>query len=427
MTETVTLKQASESFDAFYVPRFEISASGASLPGGVVRDVLQLTYNDSTTEIDSFDITVNNWDPDKRQFKYTGAEASVLGDNATQRLFNPGAAEFELKLGYGAKLLTMMRGTTVSLEPSFPASGAPTLTVRALNALHQLRSRQHQDRWPNRRLAADRVKMSRIAQDIGTRTNENGCRFPLPVRISDSALRGEPVLDSMTQDNQYDIDFLLIQARKLGYVVYVDLEAVSRTEVREVLYFGPPDALHPGVPDVQYELKWGQSLIDFTPRLSTANFVSAVEIRSWNRQSNQPIRPRVTTSAADLRRFNITTNVDLLDLVQRRDTLGLPLDSCREREHVEVTQPQFTLAQAERAAAGKLIERLQGLVEATGTTIGLPNLRAGQKVRIDNVGERFSGIYAVTKTTHTFNDSGYTTRFTAHRERPLPSATGSPG
>ena len=420
MTQPVTLKKAAEGFGDFYVPRFEISASGRNLAGGVVRDVLQVTYNDSTTEIDSFDITVNNWDPETREFKYTGAEKKVLGDNATQQLFNPGAAEFELKLGYGSELLTMMRGTTVSLEPSFPASGAPTLTVRALNALHQLRSRQHQDRWPNRRLPRARAKMSLVAQDIGTRRNEGGCHFPLPVRISERALRREPVLDSVTQDNQYDIDFLLIQARKLSYVVYVDLEPIGRNAVREVLYFGPPDDLHPGVPDVQYQLKWGISLIDFTPKLSSANFVSAVEIRSWNRETNRAIRPKVTTSTADQQRFGITTNVDLLELVQKRDTLGLALDSCREREHVEVKEPQFTLAQAERSAAGKLTERLQKLVEATGTTVGLPNLRAGQKVQIDGVGERFSGIYAVTKTTHTFNDSGYTTKFTAHREKPLP-------
>ena len=425
MTQQISLPAAAGRFADFYVPRFEIAiaASGTGLATGVVRDVLQVTYNDSTTDIDSFDITINNWDPETRDFKYVGAETSVQGDNATQRLFNPGAAVFELKLGYGSELLTMMRGTTTSLEPSFPASGAPTLTVRILNALHQLRSRQHRDRWPNTRVSRTQVQMSRIAQDIGNRRNENGCHFPLPVRISDRALRREPVLDSVTQDNQFDIDFLLIQARKLGYVVYVDQEPAGGDGVREVLYFGPPDDQHPGVPDVQYELKWGISLIDFTPKFSAADQVSAVEIRSWNRDTNQPIRPRVTTSDADLKRWAITTNTDLLPLLTQRDTFGLPLDSCRAREEVEVRQPQFTLAQAERAAAGMLTERLQKMVQATGTTIGLPNLRAGQKVRIDGIGRRFSGNYFITGTTHTFNDNGYLTRFTAHREGPLPGGS----
>src|SRR5471032_1718152 len=143
MTQQLTVPGESTRFADFCVPRFEISSSGRTVSTGVVRDVLQVTYNDSTTEIDSFDITVNNWDATARTFKYVCGEESVLGDTPVQQLFNPGAGEFELKLGYGSELVTMMRGTTTSLEPSFPAGGAPTLTVRALNALHQLRSRQH--------------------------------------------------------------------------------------------------------------------------------------------------------------------------------------------------------------------------------------------------------------------------------------------
>ena len=50
--------------------------------------------------------------------------------------------------------------------------------------------------------------------------------------------------------------------------------------------------------------------------------------------------------------------------------------------------------------------------------MGLPDLRAGQKVRITKLGTRFSGTYFVIKTTHTLGDGGYTTKFTARREAP---------
>ena len=39
MTQQVTLGKAAEGFGDFYVPRFEVSASGRDLAGGVVRDV----------------------------------------------------------------------------------------------------------------------------------------------------------------------------------------------------------------------------------------------------------------------------------------------------------------------------------------------------------------------------------------------------
>src|SRR5690242_9404274 len=126
----LSVPSASKTFRDFYVPRFEIIASSTGLEPGVLRDVEQVTYNDSITEIDSFDLIVNNWDPVKRAFKYIGDEQSGLGDTPLQKLFNPCAGEFELRLGYGAALATIMHGATTSLEPQFPSSGAPTLTVR---------------------------------------------------------------------------------------------------------------------------------------------------------------------------------------------------------------------------------------------------------------------------------------------------------
>jgi phage protein D len=63
-----------------------------------------------------------------------------------------------------------------------------------------------------------------------------------------------------------------------------------------------------------------------------------------------------------------------------------------------------------------LLERSKDLVRASGTSIGLPELRAGQRVKIAGVGSRFSGEYFVTDTTHTINDSGYITRFNGRRE-----------
>jgi phage protein D len=410
-----TLVQASARFGHFYVPRFELEASGTNLDPAVLHDVMRVSYTDSISEIDSFDLTVNNWDAATQRLKYVGAEQNdVQGDTSLQRLFNPGAAEFELRMGYGSELATMMKGSTTSLEPSFPGGGAPTLTVRALNVLHKLRTRQHRDHWPNSRVARGRVKISRIAQDIGQRRNEGGCRFPLRVRIDENALAREPVLDYVAQDNQCDIDFLLAQARLIGYVVYIGVERLARGRTREVLHFGPSEARAAGAPEAIYELKWGASLMDFTPRLSTANQVRSVTVRSWNRETNRRINERITLDASGLR-----VNEDLWPLLERRER-------CLEREEIVVDEPQFTEAQARRRATALLSDRLKQMVEAEGTTVGLPDLRAGQRVRIVGLGRRFSGEYFVTKTTHTIDDGGYQTKFTARREAGLPAPAQPP-
>ena len=72
----VTLRDESKLQGNFYVPRFEIKIAGANLPQNVLRDVLQVTYSDNVKELDSFEFTVNNWDAEKREFKYVGSETT---------------------------------------------------------------------------------------------------------------------------------------------------------------------------------------------------------------------------------------------------------------------------------------------------------------------------------------------------------------
>ena len=47
----------------FYVPAFRVRVRGQELLKAEY-DVLNVTYTDSDKEMDSFDLTVNNWDPD---------------------------------------------------------------------------------------------------------------------------------------------------------------------------------------------------------------------------------------------------------------------------------------------------------------------------------------------------------------------------
>ncbi|HEX6323545.1 MAG TPA: hypothetical protein VFZ36_07460, partial [Vicinamibacterales bacterium] len=385
----ITVPEAARTFGDFYVPRFEITAGGAAIPSSVLRDVVQVTYNDSTTEIDSFDITVNNWDATERRFKYVGSETNTRSTDPLHTLFDPCARDFELKLGYGSEMYSIVKGSPASIEPAFPAGGSPTLNVRALNVLFKLRTKQYRDHWT-------RKKISQVAEDIGRRNERDGCRrFPIPIRLAPASVRRrEPTLLYVSQENQYDIDFLLLEARKIGYVVYVDTEPQRRGPARDVLYFGPSNARQPGVPDVTYELKWGISLIDFTPKLSTANQVRQIEVRSWDRSTNRSIRKIARANHPDIR-----VNRDLLHYVDPGRPCGGA--GCRPREEVSVNEPQYTPDQAERRAVALMEERLKQLVEASGTTVGLPNLRAGQRVRIAGLGARFSGTYFVIKTTHT--------------------------
>jgi phage protein D len=394
----VTLRDESKRQGDFYVPRYEIKIAGANLPQNVLRDVLQVTYNDNVKELDSFELTVSNWDAAKREFKYVGSETKgSLETNPLHRIFDPCRHEVELSMGYSSDLVLMMKGNFTTMEPNFPSSGGPTVNLRALNVLHKLRTEQFTYAWPNER-------ESSIAKSLGTLTDKHGKKlFPLPVEIDANALGKEHPIVYVAQNNQYGIDFLLTRARRVGYVVFVKEEERERGRVvkQRRVYFGPSDANHPGLRAVTFELKWGVSLIDFKPTLTTANQIKSVTVRGWNRETKEPI-----TGTASLDNPEFKLNRDLYKLLEQCDARG---------EHV-VDEPIFDPEQARKRAQAILLERSKELVKASATCVGLPDLRAGQRVRISGLGVRFNGEYFVTDTTHTISDSGYITKFNARRE-----------
>src|SRR5215510_2814994 len=224
--QVVTLREISLKQGDFYVPRFEIKIAGANLRLDVLRDVIQVTYKDSIKELDSFELTINNWDADKRDFKYVGSETKESLDekepksyNPLHRLFQPCRHEVEVFMGYGGDLKLMLKGNFTTMEPSFPSSGGPTLTVRGLNVLHKLRTKQYSYAWTKKtesQIAKDLEKLP----DPGSKGKK---RFPLPVEINerDPTVRDEKPIEYVAQTNQYDIDFLLARARRVGYVVFI--------------------------------------------------------------------------------------------------------------------------------------------------------------------------------------------------------------
>ena len=392
----ITMEQESKKQRSFYAPQFQIKIENTGLAPNVLRDVMQLTYKDNINEIDSFEITVNNWDAARRDFKYVGTEEPQLLDpdnpgSRTDHIFDPCNKVVDIYMGYLDDTLTlMMRGNFTTLEPNFPAAGAPTLSVRGLNVLHELRRKQYTYSWAGK-------TDSQIAKDIASRKDKQTGRkrFPIPIEIDTNEAPDEPPLDFVSQQNQYDIDFLFQRARQRGYVV-----CIRETDPR-TLYFGSSTGSAPGSHEDMFELRYPGSLIEFKPTLTTANQVKSVTVRGWNRKTKEPINETVTLDDPKLNR-----NTDLYGLLKK----------CDPREEQVVNEPIFTRKQARARAIALLKERQKEMVKCTGSTVGLPELRAGRKVRIKGVGPVFSGTYFVTETTHTIGGNGYTTSFSARRE-----------
>ncbi|MGY1636833.1 phage late control D family protein [Geodermatophilus sp. SYSU D00742] len=360
----------------FYVPAFELRLRGASAPRDVIRDVTQVSFKDSLIDVDSFDVTINNWDADSRAFKYSD-----------DYLFDPGT-QVELWMGYhDSSLQLMITGEVVELRPSFPASGQPTLTIHGMNLLHRLRKEQRSRSYVDK---TDTEIATLIAADLGV---------TLAPASADVRMR-EPRNAYLVQDNAYDIVFLLDRARRIGYELRVDEIGTDGTVQSRRLVFAPSTT----VARPTYELRYGQSLIEFQPNLSTANQVGSVVVRGWD--------------AANKKSFEHTATLD--DLKTRglgpQGRNATLYRSFQDRKEVIATAVVGSKAEAEQLALETLQLIAKGLVTGSGSVVGLPDLRAGSVVMISGIGTRFDGRYFVTETTHTIGDGGYTTQFGFRRE-----------
>ncbi len=367
----------------FYVPHFELRIAGRKLKYDTVRDVMQVTYHDSIEEIDSFELTINNWDAQEGAFKY---EPPSLPEYKT--LFDPGQ-KVELSMGYLDNLRLMLVGEITTIEPNYPETGAPTLAVRGLNVLHTFRKQQHTYSWEGKRY-------SEIALEIGSSpVTKDKPGLGVNVQVSRKAMDKEPKEEFVYMNNQFDILFLLQMARKLGYSLYLDLDENGE----QFLYFGPALDLR----NVTYELEWGKTLSSFRPTLTTVNQIEEVTVRGWDRRAKKPIEGHAKLGEGDA----ATINADQTSVA-----------SAIKGRHEVITSEPVRDQKAADALAGKILrDQLQEMVKAAGATVGLPDLRAGRKLNIKKLGSRIDGEYFVVDSTHTINDSGYRTTFNARREK----------
>lgn len=358
----------------FYVPSFELKLHGRTLSKEIVRDVIQVSYRDNIQEVDSFEVTINNWDAEKRDFKYSD-----------DHRFDPGE-KIELWMGYFGKdpLRLMIKGEITSLRPTFPTSGQPTLAISGLNVLHRLRSKQESHAY---------VKMndSQIARQIGGR---------LGVEINTDEVSKVEQYNYLFQDNQYDIVFLMERARHIGCEIMVEENGQNGQSQPSALRFIPSV----NVKRTNYKLKFGRDLIEFRPELTTARQVGEVTVRGWDAKNKRPIVATATRS-------QIRTKG-----VGRRGGQAAIEQSFNQRKEIIVNHPIESEAEA-RTLARETLERIaKDMVKGSGSSVGLPDLRAGSILFIEGLGDRFTGRYFVTATTHAIGDSGYTTQFECRRE-----------
>jgi phage protein D len=395
--------------ETFYVPHVEVYARGQKVPSNIIDDILSVTYRDSVNEIDSFTVEINNWDAEKLKFKFAPPSTPDFAG-----IFDPGA-KIELWMGYADQTRRMMRGTVTSLEPNFPESSPSTLTITGLNELQQFRTEKHTRTWLDG--SKGDTDIAKELCGLPVKKGQAGLGIAIDAHPDPNEARETFVY----MNSQYDIAFLLERARRHAYEVYL-----KDKDGKPALYWGlSEDKASAPV----YRLEWGKSLLSFKPRLATAKQIASVEVRGWDRKSNSAIDEKY--SLDDLWKDQNKSSAEITRLKQIRKAY-------EDRNEVVTDQPVHNKTEAKKLARSILENRDNKLIEASGATIGLPDLRAGVSLEvvgfgaqtgadgtITGAGSDFDGEYFVTETTHTIGGGGYRTEFSARRTGPLPQKSGA--
>lgn len=351
----------------YYVPTYRIKLGGKNVSDHD-SDFLSVQFKDSIKDLSGFELTLNNWnDGDGASapgFKYSDDEHNfVLG----QRV--------ELQIGYAdmPRLETMMIGEITALDPQFPSSGAPTITIRGLDRLHRMRNRPQTRTW-------ERMTDDEIARKIA---DDNQMGFE-----GDAT---SPRHQLVPQNNLDSIAFLLERAKRINFEVFVRNDRLVFRKPRETA-------------DAELALEWGTSLVSFSPSLTLARQISKVTVRFWDKDKGELVEKTVDRKKLAELAGGGKDGGKVLE-----EALGEPKEEIITREAITSEED------AQNLAVSVLTRSSYAFVTGTAQTVGTPRLRAGTTVELRKLGKKFDGKYYVTESTHRIDASGYQTTISVRK------------
>jgi len=349
------------TYKDFYVPHFELLVGGKdAVRSGM--EIVSVTVDNTLDAADQASFTVSNaFDVENREIRWFDQELRLDG-------------KLEVHLGYTDVLQTIFTGVMTSIKVNFPSGGMPQLEVTAFDLSHPMTRNKKSFSWDN-------FKDSDIANTLAS-------RYHLNTQADDKAtVEDTQVQHRQTkQDNQSDFEFLKKRADEYGFEFFV---------FNGTLFFRKPAYEEEPV----VELKWGETLMSFSPELNIADQVQGVEVRGWDVRTKREIVGRARVGEEPGRE-------------QGRQSGGQRLQAGAGEEAIErVRRPVYTQQEADNLAKSILMQITEGFVKGSGECLGLPELRAGKNVVLEGLGSKFSTRYYVEKTNHNISSSGYRTTF----------------
>ncbi len=349
------------------LPKLELG--GQLAPPELEKDLLQITVEESLHLPAMFTIVVHN------SYLPT-SDKSEYQPWRHEKLFEIGK---KVKIGFISSTTQdpnfdqeeegyLIEGEITAIEVHFNSKSEAPIIVRGYDKSHRLHRGRHNRSFLNN---TDSDIVRKIAKEVGIELGQ----------ITES---GE-VHDYIFQENQTNMNFLRERAARIGFELFVEDAKINfrKPETKELI-----------------ELKWLKEISSFSTRVTSAEQVSSVEIRSWDYTQKKLVTEtakseKVITDTGN-KKGSDSSNKFNLDKPPKMIVVDKPVSSAKQAE---------VMAQA-------LCNELGGeFVYADAKAEGNPRIRPGRFVNLTEMGERFSGKYYITETRHIYNQRVYTTEF----------------
>jgi phage protein D len=386
-------------------PDFRLTSGGQPLPAALRASVTGVSLQAGLEGVDRLEVRIAN-----DQLRWLDHPALGLG------------RELALWLGYAPDGLTQLfTGDVVSMAPTFPADGMPTLEVAAHDRRERLQ-RGTKTRWFA--LAIPQVgnlPIPDLAVAAGLAAEGGLLLATDPVSLAISAALGgvEYALSATSpqgaqelvrkQRGETDLGFLARIAAENGWALTVDHGGPL---AGNVLRF--TSLLSHLAADLTF--RYGESLIDFTPRLTKVGEIAAVEARVWVPEAKLELSIRAGWDW-DRQALSVTV-VPSLGLAGGAEAGGASEDGGDDASGPSLTlvDEAVDASTAPRLILGKLLPQLNARLTGSASVVGDPRLRPGMVVRLEGVGRQFGGSYRVTSVTHALDAGGFRTTFELRKE-----------
>ena len=336
--------------------RFDVKLDGADAPHDFVGDLLAITVESSLHLPDVATIVLH--DPLLRW-----VDAKQLEPGKTVQVFA------------GPDRAPLFDGEIVEIEPDY-AQSTQRLAIRAFDRLHRLARGRFVRSFVN---VTDGDVVQRLAREVSLRAE-----------VGPTA----QVHSYLFQANETNLAFLQSRAAALGYLLYVE---------GTTLHFTPPRP--EGEP---ITLRWGETLSEFRPRLTTIDQVSGVTARGWDPDRRQEIVGQAQGGEGVPQVSGQRNGGELAQNAFHIQARDLTAD-----------RPIRTQAHADRLAQAMAERHTSRFIVAEGTCAGNPAILAGVTLQLDAVGTRFGGAYFVTSATHEYRPTqGYSITFSVSGQHP---------